>query len=136
MRIKQKKRNHIEETHQVNIIQWASMTKIPKKHCLAGKIVDHLVASANGGARNEREGYRLKAQGVMAGFPDLQLFIASNGYHGLFIELKKPRVKRKPPPRVSKEQKIVLTRLNEAGYKAIICYGFDEATEAIICYLS
>lgn len=67
--------------------------------------------------------------GTKAGFPDLFLCIARGGYHGLFIELK--TVKGKP----TALQQTWLNRLNKQGYKAVVCYGFDEAKEAIKGYL-
>lgn len=44
----------------------------------------------NGGKRTKIEASRLKAMGVLPGVPDLFLALPSGGYHGMFIEVKKP----------------------------------------------
>ena len=49
--------------------------------------------------------------------------------------MKKPIVKGQSKPVVSLSQKEWLERLNKVGYKAVVCYGFDEAIEAITKYL-
>ena len=47
-----------------------------------------LTHPANEGTADPKRGARLKAMGVQAGVPDLLLFVARNGYHGLAIEMK------------------------------------------------
>lgn len=83
----------------------------------------------NGGSRDRREAFHLKQQGVKAGVPDLFLPVARGGFHGLFIELK---VKGNRP---SEEQKKWIADLNAEGYRAVVCYGFDEARATIEGYL-
>lgn len=95
-------------------------------------IYDHLTGSANGGSRHALEARNLKRQGIKAGFPDISLFIATEKYHGLFIELKRPV---NPAP-VSKEQKKWLERLNNGGYLAFVKYGWVECVNAIFEYLN
>lgn len=135
--------NHIEDEHQKLIIQWARTQRLSElKHPVepGARLSDYLCASANGGKRNIREAARMKAAGVMAGFPDLQLFIPGgnkdNEYHGLFIELKRPKVGKSARGRVSDKQWEVIGRLRKAGYAVAICYGFDEAREIITDYLN
>jgi hypothetical protein len=72
---------------------------------------------------------KLKAEGVRRGVPDLMLPVPMNGYHGLFIELKKEKGK------ATEEQEEWLDHLNTMGYNAMLCRGFDEAKIAIINYL-
>lgn len=50
----------------------------------------------NGGKRTAVEAARFKAMGVVAGVPDLFLALPGNGYHGMFIEVKKPGEKPRP----------------------------------------
>ena len=72
---------------------------------------------------------RMKATGYKSGFPDIFIYESRNGYNGLAIELK---VKGNY---ASANQKKVIQRLNDAGYKAEVCTGFDEATNLIDEYL-
>ena len=45
----------------------------------------------NGGYREKREAYKLKAMGVKAGVPDICILLARHGYHGLWIEMKREK---------------------------------------------
>lgn len=131
---------YIEDEHQQMIVDWANLQRVCSlKHAVktGSRVGDYLVASANGGSRKggAKEGARLKASGVKAGFPDLQLCIAAGGHNGLFIEMKKPIVKGQPKPAVSSLQLQWIDRLNHAGYCALVCNGFDEAKHAITEYL-
>ena len=85
----------------------------------------------NGGSRNKAEAARLKAQGVKAGVPDICLPAARGCYHGLYIELK-----RRNGGRVSEAQRGWIEYLENAGYCARVCHGWDEARETIEKYLA
>lgn len=84
----------------------------------------------NGGARSKAEAGRFKAEGVKAGVPDLFLPVPRGNNHGLFIELK-----RRKGGRLSPEQRVWIQNLQEQGYQAFVCYGWEEATEVIQSYL-
>ena len=84
----------------------------------------------NGGWRTITEAKRFKAEGVKKGVPDLFLPVPLSGYHGLFIEMKRPDGKNKP----TGEQKDWQTYLNNSGYKSIVCYGYEEAVREIQRY--
>jgi len=85
-----------------------------------------------GGARQRtQQATRLKLQGQRNGVPDLFLPIPASGYHGLFIEMK--RIKGAT---ISQQQERWHEWLNGAGYKAVFCYGAEQAKEVITCYLS
>ena len=129
---------NLEEQHQIMIMQWCKAQRLSElKHPVPSgtKVFDYIVASANGGNRSKATGARLKATGVRAGFPDIQLCLGCGGFYGLFIELKRPRIQGKPTPTVSTLQKEWLLRLRKAHYRAEICYGFDEAIKVITSYL-
>jgi hypothetical protein len=72
----------------------------------------------------------LKAEGVVAGVPDLMIAVPKNGHAGLFVEMK---VK---PNRPSKEQVQVIRRLEDVGYKVAVCYSFDEFVNVVDDYLA
>jgi len=94
-----------------------------------------IINESSGGTRNDiLRGRRFKLLGRKAGVPDICLPVARKGYHGLFIELKKPKKYGKSYP--SKEQKTWIRLLAEQGYLAVICHGCDEAWNTIIDYLN
>jgi len=92
--------------------------------------LDMLFHVPNGGARNKITAAQLKAEGVKKGVPDLFLMAPRGGYHGLAIELK-----RKGGGRVSPEQKDWIERLNAQGYRATVCFGWNDARQTIEAYL-
>ena len=85
----------------------------------------------NGGSRNAIEALNLKMQGVKAGVPDLCMPVARGGYHGLYIEMK-----RRKGGKISPEQESWLDALREQGYKAVICWGWEEAKNIMEEYLN
>jgi len=64
---------------------------------------------------------RLKAEGVLAGVPDL--FVPA---WRLWIEMKRTK-----GGVVSGEQKKIISALRDAGYEVLICRGFADAQEQI-----
>jgi len=87
------------------------------------------------GAAGERlsmmKAIRVKRMGYTAGTPDLMIFEARKKYHALFIEMKKTK-----GGVVSENQKAFLKKLNENGYKAVVCHGAQEAISEIEKYFS
>jgi hypothetical protein len=81
-----------------------------------------VMAIPNGGMRRKVEAARLKAEGTLAGAPDLFIALARQGYHGMFIEMK--RVEKSS---TSKVQRQVHERLISAGYKVVVCKGCESA---------
>ncbi len=121
------RRNHIEEDEQVKFFDWLRYA-YPNLRAVS-------FAIPNGGKRNPREGARLKRQGVTAGAPDIGVFFTIPPYHGLFIEMKAPKVEGKSKPSVTPAQKQMLTKLNAQGYKAEVCFGFAEAQKVVEEYM-
>lgn len=97
-----------------------------------------LFAIHNQGHGDAIRGGRAKAEGVKAGVPDIMLPVpglvpfnaARIWYHGLFIELKKPRVGM-----LHGEQPEWIKYLNDAGYRAVVCYGWEAAASEIQAYM-
>ena len=116
-----------ESSHQIALFMWASL---PEQQ-IAYPMLKYMFAIPNGGKRDKITGAKLKAEGVKPGVPDIMLPVPISGYHGLFIELKKP-IKGK----VSEAQEPWHEVLRALGYRVCVCYGWAEAKEAIIRYLS
>jgi hypothetical protein len=89
-----------------------------------------IFAIPNGGQRSITEAVRLKAEGVLAGVPDLFLAKAGESSHGLFIEMK--RVKG---GKISAKQQSVMEVLKHEGYAVLVAYGCDEAWPYVEQYL-
>jgi VRR-NUC domain len=125
----------LESEEQSLLFAWA------KSNEYRAPALTMLFASANGGSRVltdvgggkkiPLEAMALRRQGVKPGTPDIFLDFPSNGKHGLRIELK-----RRKGGVVSEEQKAWLEKYNANGYTALVCYGFDEARDAICTYLN
>lgn len=114
---------HEESDLQQSMIQWCELRK-GKYPCLA--FMHH---SPNGGNRSAREGARFKREGVKAGFPDLFLPYASNGYNGLFVEVKTKN------GRMRDNQKAWGEYLECNGYKFCVCRSLEEFIEIVEEYL-
>lgn len=84
----------------------------------------------NEGQRSRATGARLRAEGLKRGVPDLCLPVPRGKWHGLYIELKRLR-----GGRVSDEQQRWLDALNEQGYFAVVCRGWQQAAAEIQNYL-
>lgn len=118
-----------EHEHQKALFKWVKFAacKMPE--------LDLLYAIPNGGARHIRVAAKLKAEGVSRGVPDICLPVARGGFHGLYIELKKPKCSKSPAGRVTKEQAQWIEDLTKQGYLAQVCVGWEAAKQAIEGYL-
>jgi len=73
-----------------------------------------------GGFRNKITGRILKAEGALAGSPDLFLFLSNGNYYGLAIEMKTAKGVQ------SETQKAFEKKLKRFGYQYVICRSFQE----------
>ena len=110
-----------EHAEQVATITWFRYQYTKFDKCLW--------AIPNGGVRHIGTAVKLKAEGGMAGVSDLFLMMPAAKYHGLFIEMKVKGGK------VSSSQKEFMNVAAAMGYKAVVCYGFEDAKQAINDYL-
>lgn len=115
-----------EDQEQAWLFQWAARNR-DKRPELA-----RLFAVPNGGHRSKRTAAVLKLTGVKRGVPDIFLPVPRGEYHGLWIEMKSLAKSARPSP----EQREWLAYLNEAGYRAVVCRGFEAARDEIISYLA
>jgi hypothetical protein len=79
-----------------------------------------IYAIPNGGQRNKIVAAKLKAEGVLAGIPDLHIPVSKQGFHGLYIEMKAG--KNKP----SDNQITVMQKLNNEGFRCEVCWTVDQ----------
>ena len=113
-----------EAVEQRTLFEWATLN--------AGRHpeLQLLFHIPNGGKRPKTEAARFKLEGVKAGVPDIFLPVSRGAYHGLFVEMK--RIKDSV---TSAAQKKWIEDLNTQGYKAVVCFGWEDAAETILDYL-
>lgn len=91
----------------------------------AGKLI-HI---ANERKCSLRQGKMFKDMGVRKDIPDLCLFVARKGKHGLLIEMKAPR----KYPRSG--QREMMKNLEDEGYLCAVCHSLYEFRDIINNYL-
>jgi len=92
--------------------------------------LSRLFAIHNQGHGDAIRGGRARAEGVKSGVPDIMLPIPRGKWHGLFIELKKPKTGVLAP-----YQREWLNYLDNAGYVTYVAYGWREAANFLKDYL-
>lgn len=107
-----------EASEQIKFVVWLKKKGI------------RVAASANGGSRHVLEAMKMKNMGVSPGFPDLFIPMACNGFHGLFIEMK-----REKGGAVSPAQQDWLVFLRGQNYHAEVAKGCDEAIDIFNHYV-
>lgn len=131
---------HHEDAEQKALIAWARLVLIQGPDIEGPRcIADYLIAYPNGGKRLYIEAARMNGLGVKKGVVDLLLPVSRLGFHGLWIEMKKPISMFRSPSAardaVTDEQRIWMMRMRYAGYAAAPTYGWDEARLLIVAYL-
>ena len=88
-------------------------------------------AIPNGGHRDIRVARKLKAEGVLAGVPDVFIAIPNSKSHGLFIEFK---IK---PNKQTQSQINFMKQIVALGYDYYVCYNeWADAKEYLENYLT
>lgn len=87
------------------------------------------VKDPKSGRRYSPEAFKLRAEGLRKGVPDLCLPVARQGFCGMFVEMKVGD--NKPSP----EQVAYLDALAGHNYYAAVCWGADDAISSIAEYL-
>ena len=127
-------RQHLEDREAMWLHEWSAFTRTPY-----GMLNNFLIHIPNGGTRSPREAKRLKQMGVLAGVSDYFLAIPAQHYHGLWLELKKPRAAfggaYELGRAVSAAQLVWGDRVQQLGYAFSVTFGFEEARKAILSYL-
>lgn len=92
---------------------------------------DILLCATVGGARmSMAEAKKIKRQGYRKGIPDLMIFEPSDGFYGLFIEIKKEGGRPSP------HQKKWIDDLQDRGYRAVICKGLNHCIKEFNQYFT
>lgn len=118
-------RSNAELLEQEALVQWADLTVMN-----GSRVGDYLVHVPNEGKRGPKAASEFKRAGGRAGYPDLILDLPAGEFHGLRIEMK---AKGGKPTAAQLEW---IERLRGAGYRAEVCYGFEQARAVIEAYLS
>lgn len=152
-----------EGAHQSALFCWVALERhkrlswpCPENNRVAAAL-ELLHAIPNGDQRGDGTkkgaqiaGNRLKREGLREGVPDTSMpypvFIYVEGvrdpmgtrYHGLYIEMKRPDLKRANDPLhgCKPEQKDWIARLRNVGYRVEVCYTWEEARDVILSYLN
>lgn len=116
-----KHQGHAEDDLQMQCVRWFRL-----QYPQFARLLHH---SPNGGRRDAREGARFKQMGTQAGFPDLILLVASQGYHALLLELK-TRTGRQQDSQKEYQQ------LAEAqGYRYVVIRSLDAFMDEVNTYM-
>jgi len=109
-----------EDEHQELIFEWVD------SHLDTYPLLKLLYANMNGVRRSKRYTAKLKRRGLKSGIPDMFLPVARHGFHGLYIELKRPKTKDHNAGIMSTSQKMWNRELMDQGYACMIAYGHQE----------
>lgn len=125
-------RSGTEHGEQSAVFCWAATQRVQYPE------LQWMFAIPNGGGRTAAQGGQLKAEGVKGGVADVCLPVvrsSANGSFcpGLYIEMKKLKG---VPSDVSKDQLAFGVFVIRQGYVWIPCFGWQQARDAIMSYLS
>lgn len=113
-----------ESQLQQAVIRWW------RANCVHFNVPEHLLmAIPLQAARTPQNGARMKAEGARKGTLDLFLAVARVGWHGCWVEMKRP------DGVVSKEQASMIDDLRLFGFAVYVCYSTEEAIQRITLYL-
>ena len=127
-----------EHGEQSALFLWAHLnkTKYP--------VLEWMHAIPNGGSRGDTaksrmiRGAQMKAEGVKQGVADVFLPFPIAGWHGLYIEMKKPSqrpVKATSKGGLSDDQVLFKGHCILFNYGWIVCYSWEDAARTIVQYL-
>jgi hypothetical protein len=94
-----------------------------------------MYAIPNGGERQAAQAARLKAEGVKSGVSDVCLPVAKRGYHGMYMEMKKPGSDGKAAGKESPQQKEFAQFITDGGYLYRCCYDWETAAKTVAWYM-
>lgn len=121
-----------EDGHQMALFAWAAdnVGRYPQ--------LKWLHSIPNGGQRHVAEASKLVATGMRGGIWDVFLpypYDGMTGYHGCYIEMKKPERRNHKDGGLSKDQLEFGAYAERSGYFCAVCYTWEEARDVILKYL-
>ena len=123
-------KSNTEHAHQCALFAWAALNREQYP------MLEYMFAIKNAEKGGKVAGAMAKAEGVKAGVLDIFLPYAKREYHGLFIEMKRPRTEKQECGKLSKEQLVFGQAMIKNFYQCVVCYTWQEAAGAIQQYLS
>lgn len=129
MRAARRKPRHEEHDIQVSCILWWKQFIYGREFKSVHDKAPVLLAIPNGGRRDIVTAANMKAEGVVAGAADLFLCLPSQGYAGLFIEMKTAKGRQSDTQRIF-EAKVVFY-----GYRYEVCRSLEDFTRTIRRYI-
>lgn len=115
-----------EYQHQKQFIAWLEQAYPRYRNCVR--------LSLNGVPLDRKSAPRIiaaaKKSGMVVGESDLFIAAPAHGFHGVFIEMKKPEGK------ANQKQLDYLTEMRGNGYAAEICCGAQEAIDFFDNYIA
>jgi hypothetical protein len=115
-----------EHSDQAALFRWLSQIAVIYK--IPGLLLSYAVPNA--AKRGKRLAAYMKAEGMKAGVPDVCIPVPAKGYHGLYIEMKREDGGDGP----TDDQKHYIDSLNQLGYLAAQCNGYDAARRVVMDY--
>ncbi|CAB4159353.1 VRR-NUC domain containing protein [uncultured Caudovirales phage] len=109
----------LESQHQQALVRWCRLHP-------AAKLI---YAIPNGGGRSKAQAGILKAEGVLAGVPDLHLPVARGRCHSLYIEMKAG------DGRLSPDQAKLIAELQAQGHAIVVAWDWGIAKAWVERYL-
>lgn len=119
-----------EDAEQIALFMWAAL------NVNTWPELKYMFAIPNGMyTPNKRVAGRMRAMGMKRGVSDILLPVKRGEWSGLFLELKKRKTETAKGV-VQPEQKEFGEFVVSQGFGFIVCYGFEQARDTILEYLS
>ena len=123
-------KSNSEHAHQCALFAWAALNR--EKY----PMLEYMFAIKNAEKAGKVAGAMAKAEGVKAGVLDIFLPYPNGDYHGLFIEMKRPKTEKQEAGKLSKEQIQFMKYAESVGYARAVCHSWQDAACIIQSYLS
>lgn len=111
-----------ETLEQITAMEWLRW-----KHPKIAKVTFHI---PNERKQNKVFGLVMAHMGVISGVPDLFMAYASQGFYGMFIEMKSKKGK------LTNHQKNMIGLLTDNNYLVKVAYGSEQAIQIMSAYLA